>query len=140
MSRFLVMVKATPESEAGVLPTEKEMAPMGKFNEELIAAGMLLDAQGLERSAKGKRITFPGGKPRVIDGPFSEAKELVAGFWLLQAKSYDEVVEWIERAPFTRGESVEIRRIFEFEDFAPGTVDKKHFDNEKKQQLKNAKK
>jgi len=115
--KYLVMVKATKESEAGQMPGADMLEKMGKFNQELQKAGMLLDGQGLERTAKAKRISFSNGKPRVIDGPFTETKELVAGYWLLQAKSYDDVVNWIKRAPFTN-EQVEIRRLFEAEDFA----------------------
>jgi hypothetical protein len=113
--RFMVMVKATPESEAGVLPTTEMLTEMGRFNEELVKAGVMLAAEGLQPSSKGARIRYGGGKPTVTDGPFTEAKELVAGFWLLQAKSKDDVVAWLERAPFEDGE-VEIRPVFEFED------------------------
>jgi hypothetical protein len=113
--RFMVMVKATPESEAGVLPTTEMLTEMGRFNEELVKAGVMLAAEGLQPSSKGARIRYGGGKPTVTDGPFTEAKELVAGFWLLQAKSKDDVVEWLKRAPFEDGE-VEIRPVFEFED------------------------
>ncbi len=113
--RFMVMVKATPESEAGVLPTTEMLTEMGRFNEELVKAGVMLAAEGLQPSSKGARIRYAGGKPTVTDGPFTEAKELVAGFWLLQAKSKDDVVAWLERAPFEDAE-VEIRPVFEFED------------------------
>lgn len=114
--RFMVIVKATPESEAGVLPSTEEFAAMGRFNEELVKAGMMLAGEGLQPSSKGARIRYSGGKPTVTDGPFTEAKELVAGFWLIQAKSKDEVVEWLKRAPFQDAE-VEIRPLYEFEDF-----------------------
>ena len=117
--RFMVLVKATEESEAGAMPTEELLAEMGKFNEELVRAGVMLDGGGLHPSSKGVRITFSGGKPTVTDGPFTEAKELVAGYWLLQVKSWEEVVEWIKRAPFQE-EELEIRQLFELDDFAPG--------------------
>src|SRR5436305_4368128 len=116
--RFLVMVKANEESEAGVMPDEKLLREMGKFNEELVKAGIMLAAEGLQPSSKGSRVKFaPGKAPSVIDGPFAETKELVAGFWLWQVKSKAEAIEWLKRAPFTNGE-VEIRQIFEAEDFA----------------------
>jgi hypothetical protein len=117
--RFLVMVKATPESEAGELPTADMLAKMGAFNQELAKAGVILGAEGLHPSSKGARISYAGGKPTVTDGPFAETKELVAGFWLLQAKSKEEIIEWLARCPFERGEQIEIRRIYELEDFAP---------------------
>jgi hypothetical protein len=115
--RFMVIVKANKDSEAGKLPTEKELTAMGKFNEELVKAGVMLAGEGLHPSSKGARIKFAGGKRVVIDGPFTETKELVAGFWLLQVKSKDEVIEWIKRAPFMNNEEVEIRQVFEAEDF-----------------------
>jgi len=114
--RFMVIVKATPESESGVLPSTEEFAAMGRFNEELVKAGMMLAGDGLQPSSKGARVRYSGGKTTVTDGPFTEAKELVAGFWLLQAKSKDEVVEWLKRAPFEDAE-VEIRQMYEAEDF-----------------------
>jgi hypothetical protein len=116
--RFMVLVKASPESEAGVMPTHEMLAEMGKFNEELASAGMMLAGEGLQPSAKGARVRFSGGRPTVVDGPFAEAKELVAGFWIIQAASRDEAVEWMKRAPFQDGE-IEIRQIFEAEDFGP---------------------
>ena len=115
--RFIVMVKASKESEAGGLPTEKELAQMGAFNEKMVKAGIMLAAEGLHPSSRGARIKFAGAKPAVTDGPFAETKELVAGFWLLQVKSRDEAIEWIKRAPFTNGEEVEIRQVFESDDF-----------------------
>lgn len=114
--RFMVLVKADKDSEAGKLPDEKLLAEMGRFNEELIKAGVMLAGEGLHPSSKGVRIRFGGGKPTVIDGPFAETKELVAGFWLIQVKSRDEAIEWIKRAPFHGGD-VEIRQVFETEDF-----------------------
>ena len=114
--RFMLIVKASKESEAGVLPTEKELADMGKFNEQMVKNGMMLAGEGLQASSKGARITFKGGKPTVVDGPFAETKELVAGFWLIQAKSREEAVEWARRAPFADGQ-IEVRQVFELEDF-----------------------
>jgi len=114
--RFLVMVKATKASEAGVMPKREGLEAMGKFNEELVKAGVMLAGEGLEASAKGTRVRFGGKAPVVIDGPFAETKELVAGFWIWKVKSKDEAIAWLKRAPFDEGE-VEIRRIFEAEDF-----------------------
>ncbi len=118
--RFMVMVKATKDSEAGVLPDEKLLADMGKFNEELVKAGVMLAGEGLQPSSKGARIRFSGAKRTVIDGPFAETKELVAGFWLWQVKSKEEAIEWVKRCPnpFPGTESeIEIRQVFEAEDF-----------------------
>jgi hypothetical protein len=118
--RVMVIVKATRESEAGVLPGEALLTEMGKFNEQLVKAGVLLAAEGLQASAKGVRVQFGGGKSTVIDGPFAETKELIAGFWLWQVRSLDEAVEWIRRSPFkSSNEQIEIRRVFEAEDFGP---------------------
>ncbi len=114
--RFIAMVKATPESEAGVLPTQEQLTEMGRFNETMVKAGVMLAGEGLQASSKGARVKFSGGKPAVTDGPFTESKELIAGFWLIQAKSKEEAVEWISRAPFIDGE-VEIRQVFEADDF-----------------------
>jgi hypothetical protein len=111
------MVKATAESEAGAMPTPEMLAEMGAFNQGLANDGIILDAGGLEPTSRSARISFAAGKPTVIDGPFTETKELVAGFWLLQGKSKEEIVERLSRAPFERGE-IEIRRIYEPEDFA----------------------
>ena len=118
--RFMVMVKADKNSEAGVLPDQKLLADMGKYNEELAKAGVLLAGEGLQPSSKGARVRFSGSKRTVIDGPFSETKELIAGFWLIQAKSKQEAIEWVKRAPnpFPGTESeIEIRQVFEAEDF-----------------------
>ena len=114
--RFMVLVKADKNSEAGVLPDKKLLTEMGKFNEELVKAGVMLAGEGLQASSKGARVRFSGGKRTVIDGPFAETKELVAGFWLWQVKSKEEAIEWLKRAPFDETE-VEIRRVFETEDF-----------------------
>ena len=120
MPRFMVMVRATDESEAGGLPDEKLMAAMGKFNEELVAAGVMQAGEGLQPSSKGARVKFNGSKRTVVDGPFAETKELIAGFWIWTVKSKQEAIEWVKRAPnpFRDGESViEIRQIYEAEDF-----------------------
>jgi len=120
MMRFLVMVKATKESESGVLPDPQLLAEMHKFNEELLKAGIILAAEGLQPSSKGARVRFSGKKREVIDGPFSETKELVAGFWLWQVKSREEAIEWVKRCPNPHaGESeIEIRQVYEAADFA----------------------
>jgi hypothetical protein len=114
--RFMVIVKANKDTEAGVLPSQEELAEMGKFNEELAKAGVMLAGEGLQASSKGARVKFSGSKRTVTDGPFAETKELVAGFWLWQARSKEEAIEWLKRAPFREGE-VEIRQVFEAEDF-----------------------
>jgi hypothetical protein len=115
--RVLVVVKASKESEAGVLPSREILAEMGKFNEKLVNAGIMLAGEGLQASSKGKRVKFSGPNRTVIDGPFAETKELIAGFWLWKVKSMDEAVEWLKRAPFGGGVEVEIRPLFEAEDF-----------------------
>jgi hypothetical protein len=115
--RVLVFVKANKEYEAGQTPSEKMLAEMGKFNEELVKAGVMLAGDGLKPSSQGKRVRFSGAKRTVIDGPFAETKELVAGFWIWQVKSVEEAVEWLKRAPFDEGEEVEIRPAFEADDF-----------------------
>ena len=117
--RFMVMVKATPEIEAGVMPDERLLTEMGRYNEELAKAGILLAGEGLHPSSKGARVRFSGDKRTVIDGPFAETKELVAGFWLLDVKSKEEAIEWVKRCPNPMpGESeIEIRQVFEAEDF-----------------------
>ena len=116
--RFMILVKANKDSEAGVLPDEKALTEMGKFNIELEKAGVMLAGEGLQASSKGARVRFEGKKRTVIDGPFTETKELVAGFWIWQVKSKAEAIEWLKRAPFQEGE-VEIRQVFEAEDFGP---------------------
>ena len=116
--RFMLLVKADRETEAGVLPSQQLLTEMGKYNEELVKAGVLLAAEGLQASAKGSRVTFTDGKPTVVDGPVAEAKELVAGFWLIQVKSKEEAVAWVKRVPLRQGQ-VEIRQVFEAEDFGP---------------------
>ena len=116
--RFMILVKASSESEAGQMPTTEMLTEMGKFNEELVKAGVMLAGEGLAPSSKGARIRYAGKKRTVIDGPFAETKELVAGFWIIQVKSKQEAVEWMKRAPFQDGE-IEIRQVFETGDFAP---------------------
>jgi hypothetical protein len=116
--RVMVIVKADKDSEAGVLPSRELLAEMGKYNEELANAGVMLAGEGLQASSKGARVKFSGGKRTVTDGPFSETKELIAGFWLWQVRSMEEAIEWLKRAPFQGGE-VEIRQVFEAEDFGP---------------------
>ena len=115
--RFMVIVKASKDSEAGVMPTQQMLTEMGNYNEELVKAGVMLAGEGLHPSSKGARVRFSGKQPTVIDGPFSETKELVAGFWLWQVRSREEALEWLKRAPFRDGEEVELRQVFEAEDF-----------------------
>ena len=120
--RFMVIVKANEESEAGVLPDAEILAKMGKYNEELMKAGVLLDLAGLQPSSKGARIKFSGGKRTIIDGPFAETKELIAGYWVIQVKSREEAIEWAKRAPApheNQDSEIEIRQFFELDDFAP---------------------
>src|SRR5436309_728909 len=117
--RFMVIVKATKESEAGILPDEKILTAMGKYNEQLMKAGVLLAGEGLHASSKGVRVKFSGKDRIVTDGPFAETKELIAGFWLWKVNSKQEAIEWLKRAPFDGGTEVEIRQVFEAEDFGP---------------------
>ena len=120
--RFMIIVKATKDSEAGVMPSEELLTAMGKYNEELVKAGVMLAGEGLQPSSKGARVKFSGDKRTVIDGPFTETKELIAGFWLIQVKSKEEAIEWVKRCPnpFPGTESeIEIRQVFEAEDFGP---------------------
>src|SRR6184192_4877798 len=117
--RFMVLVKANKDSEAGVLPDEKILNEMGKFNEELVKAGVMLAGEGLQASSKGARVKFSGKDRIVTDGPFAETKELIAGFWLWKVNSKQEAIEWLKRAPFGGGTEVEIRQVFEAEDFGP---------------------
>ena len=115
--RFMVLVKADNNSEAGVLPDEKLLTEMGNYNEKLVQAGVMLEGEGLHPTSKGKRVRFSRTKRTVIDGPFPETKELIAGFWIWQLGSMDEAIEWIKRAPFDGGTEIEIRQIFEADDF-----------------------
>ena len=114
--RFMVMVKANPDSEAGKLPSQDVFEEMGKFNEEMVRAGVMLAGEGLHPTSKGARMRFDGSKRTVIDGPFTESKELIAGFWLISVKSKEEAIEWMKRSPFQDGE-IEIRQVYEAEDF-----------------------
>ncbi len=123
--RFMMIVKADKNSEAGVLPTEEQLAEMGKYNEELVKAGVMLAGEGLQASSKGARVRYSGSKRTVIDGPFTESKELIAGFWLIQVRSKEEAIEWAKRVPFDEGE-VEIRQVFELEDFGEGEAVEQH--------------
>src|SRR5262245_24801200 len=126
--RFMVMVKATKDSEAGKMPSEEALAAMGKFNEEMVKAGVMLDGNGLQPSSKGARVKFSGDTRTVIDGPFAETKELVAGYWILQCKSLAEAVEWIRRCPNPHKEvgEIEIRQMFELEDFGASETVEHH--------------
>jgi hypothetical protein len=117
--RFMVIMYPGKDAEAGVLPDEKILTAMGKFNEELVKAGVLLAGEGLHPSSKGARVRWSGGKPTVSDGPFTEAKEIVGGFWLMQVKSKEEVIEWVKRCPVLGPEMIEIRQVFEADDFGP---------------------
>jgi hypothetical protein len=117
--RVMVIVKANKDSEAGILPDKEILTKMGKFNEELVRAGIMLAADGLKASSNGKRVRFDGDKRTVIDGPFTETKELIGGFWIWRVKSMEEAVEWLKRAPFGGGAEIEIRPLYEAEDFAP---------------------
>ena len=117
--RCMVLVKASKDSEAGVMPSEKLLADMGKYNEQLAKAGVLLAGEGLHPSSKGARVKFSGASRTVVDGPFKESKDLVCGFWMFQVKSKEEAIEWVKRAPFGDGAEIEIRQVFEAEDFGP---------------------
>ncbi|MBW3554500.1 MAG: YciI family protein [Gemmatimonadetes bacterium] len=115
--RVMVIVKADEDTEAGVMPTEQQLTDMGKYNEELVEAGIMLDGDGLRPSSKGVRVRFSGDERTVIDGPFAETKELIAGYWVWKVESMDEAVEWLKRAPFDGGKEIEIRPFFEADDF-----------------------
>jgi hypothetical protein len=117
--RFMVLVKASKESEAGALPDRKILTEMGKYNEELVKAGVMLAGEGLHPTSKGVRVKFSGAKRTVTDGPFPETKELLAGFWIFKVKSKEEAIEWVKKAPFDGGTEIEIRQVFEAEDFGP---------------------
>jgi hypothetical protein len=126
--RFMVIVKATKDSEAGIMPSEEMLGAMAKFNEEMVKAGVMLDGAGLQASSKGARVRFSGDKRTVIDGPFAETKELIAGYWIIQVKSKQEAIEWIKRCPNPHCEDseIEIRQLFEMEDFADGPAVEHH--------------
>jgi hypothetical protein len=129
--RFMMIVKASKESEAGILPPKELFEEMGKFNEKLVKAGVMLAGEGLHPSSKGARVRFEGKKRTVIDGPFAETKELIAGFWLIQVKSKEEAIAWIKQAPFDGGTEIEIRQVHEAADFEP-SVGKELVEREKK--------
>jgi hypothetical protein len=120
--RFMVMIKSDEETEAGAMPTEADLTAMGKYNEELVKAGVMLAGEGLHPSSRGARVKFSDGQPTVVDGPFTESKELIAGFWLLEVKSKEEAIEWVKRVPCTDGveTTIEIRQVFELDDFGDG--------------------
>jgi hypothetical protein len=115
--RFMVIVKASPESEAGEMPTQEMLTEMGNYNEELVKAGVMQAGEGLQASSKGARVKFEGAKRTVTDGPFAETKELIAGYWMWKVRSKEEAIEWLKKAPFKDGEEVEIRQVFEMDDF-----------------------
>ena len=128
--RFMIIVKANADSEAGVMPSSEALAAMGRYNEELIAAGILLAADGLHASSSGARVRFDKGRTEVSDGPFAETKELVAGYWLIDVKSRDEAIAWVKRIPFEDGEVVEIRKVFEASDFPADSISGEHLEKE----------
>lgn len=130
--RFMIMVPASKESEAGILPDATILAAMGKFNEEMVKAGVMLAGEGLLPSSKGARLQYSGGKVTVTDGPFTESKELIAGYWLIQVKSKEEAIAWMKRAPFDGGVVLEIRQVYEAADFAPVDPTGEHRANEAK--------
>jgi len=133
--RFMMIVKATKDSEAGMMPSERLLQTMGKFNQELVNAGVLLDASGLQRSAKGFRIKFSSGKRTIVDGPFAETKELVAGYWIIKVNSREEALEWAKKVPSPVEEGdgeIEVRQFFELEDFAPSPAIEQHRENARK--------
>ena len=123
--RFMLIVKASKESEAGILPDEEVLAEMAKFNEQMVKAGVMLAGDGLQASSKGARVKFDGAKRTVVDGPFAETKELIAGYWMVQVKSKQEAIEWVKRAPFVEG-AVEIRQVFELDDFGESAAVEHH--------------
>jgi hypothetical protein len=124
--RFMVLVKANKASEAGILPDEQMLVAMGKYNEELVKAGVMLAGDGLQPSSKGARVRFEGEKRTVIDGPFTETKDLVAGYWIWQCRTKEEAIQWLKRAPFTEGEEVEIRQVYELSDFGESEAIEQH--------------
>ena len=128
--RFMIIVKATPDSEAGVMPTSQQIAEMGRYNETLIDAGILLGGEGVQASSKGARVKFQGGNITVTDGPFAETKELLSGFWLIQVKDKAEALEWCKRIPFRNGEEVELRQVFDTADFAVDSISEEHLEAE----------
>jgi hypothetical protein len=133
--RCMVIVKANKDSEAGVMPGRELLTAMGKFNEKLVKAGVMLAGDGLRPSSKGKRVTFPGGKLTAIDGPFAETKELIAGFWIWQVKSMDDALEWLKQSPFSEGAELEIRPFYEAEDFGELTPEMREYEARMREQL-----
>ncbi len=134
--RVMVIVKADRNSEAGIMPSKEILTAMGKFNEELVKAGVMLAGEGLHPTSKGTRVKFSGGKHTITDGPFTESKELIAGFWLWQVRSMEEAVEWLKRSPFDGGTEIEIRQVFEAEDFgAEFTPELREQENRLRQQV-----
>ena len=131
--RFMMIVKGNKDTEAGILPSEQVLADMAKYNEQLVKAGVMLAGDGLQPTSKGARVQYSGTRRTVVDGPFAEAKEIIAGFWVIQVKSKEEAIEWARRVPFEEGE-VEVRPFFELEDFPPGPAVDKHA--ELREQLK----
>jgi hypothetical protein len=129
--RYMIIVKATPDSEAGVMPSSEVIAAMGRINEEMIASGILLAGEGLQSSALGARIKYENGKHVVKDGPFAETKELIAGFWIIDVKSKDEALAWVKRIPFDEGEEIELRKVFEASDFPVDAVSAEALEKEK---------
>jgi hypothetical protein len=129
--RYMIIVKANKDSEAGVMPSDELVEGMGKFNEQLMSAGVLVAAEGLQASSKGAKVRFENGKFTVTDGPFAEAKELVAGFWIVDVRSKDEVIEWVKRIPFEEGEEIEVRKVFEASDWEEAGGDPAVFEQEK---------
>lgn len=137
--RFMILVKASADSEAGVMPSSELIAAMGKFNEDLIAAGVLLAGEGLQSSARGARVKLEDGKFVVKDGPFSETKELIAGFWIIDVKSREEALEWVKRIPFEEGDEYELRKVFEASDFAVDAVSQEALEKEEAWRKENQK-
>jgi hypothetical protein len=135
--RFMMIVKANEDSEAGVMPSPESIAAMGRYNEELIKAGILLGAEGLQSSAKGARVRSEGGKLTVKDGPFSETKELIAGFWIIDVKDRDEALAWVRRIPFEDGQEIELRKVFEASDFPADSVSEEHLRKEQEWRAEN---
>lgn len=129
--RFMMIVKATPESEAGALPSSEDIAEMGRYNEELIKAGIVLAMDGLQASKYGARVRFDGDRQTVTDGPFAETRELIAGFWMIDVKDRDEALAWARRIPFSHGEEIELRKVFEASDFPVDSVSEDHLQKEK---------
>lgn len=137
--RYMMMIKSDERNEAGVMPSSEDIAAMGRFNDELIKAGVLLAGEGLQPSSKGARVVRKNGEMVVTDGPFAEAKELVAGFWLIDVKSYEEALNWTKRIPVGEGAEVELRKVFEVSDFAEDEVSKAYLDREKAWRAENEK-